>query len=273
MYLYNKFPLPFSGIGTIGFSYDRYTEEDLEVSELNPKLGLEWDIAENARLRLAAFRSVKRALAADQTIEPTQVAGFNQFFDDFNGTVAWRYGIGLDARLRQDLYGGVELSARKIDEPVFGATEDRREELLRSYLSWTPAPRWALGLALEYDRFRNDDPVNIEFPKRLDTISMPLSARYFHPSGWFAETSVTFVHHDVGRRPDTGVPDGSDRFVLLDALLGYRLPHRRGIISLEGRNLLNEDFGFEDDNFRISEPRNSRYIPDRMVLARLTLSF
>ncbi len=28
-----------------------------------------------------------------QTIEPTQVAGFNQFFDLDNGTDAWNYGV------------------------------------------------------------------------------------------------------------------------------------------------------------------------------------
>jgi hypothetical protein len=87
---------------------------------------------------------------------------------------------------------------------------------------------------------------------------------------------VTYVRDEVDRlRPttDSVVPKGSDEFVLLDATLGYRLPKRRGILSLEGLNLLDENFGFEDDNFRIAEPRNSRFIPGRTVLARVTLSF
>jgi hypothetical protein len=39
-------------------------------------------------LRAAAFRVLKRTLITDQTLEPTQVAGFNQFFDDANLTEA-----------------------------------------------------------------------------------------------------------------------------------------------------------------------------------------
>ena len=38
------------------------------------------------RLRFAWFETVKPALIANQTLEPTQVAGFNQLFDDTNGT-------------------------------------------------------------------------------------------------------------------------------------------------------------------------------------------
>ena len=51
-----------------------------------PKVGLQWNITDNLRLRLAWFENVKSALAANQTLEPTQVAGFNQLFDDINGT-------------------------------------------------------------------------------------------------------------------------------------------------------------------------------------------
>ena len=60
--------------------------------------------------RAAAFRVLKRTLITDQTLEPTQVAGFNQFFDDLNGTDAWRYGGAIDQKFTKDLFGGVEFS-------------------------------------------------------------------------------------------------------------------------------------------------------------------
>ena len=50
-------------------------------------------------VRAAVFRTLKRELISNQTIEPTQVAGFNQFFDDVNGTDAWRYGVGIDQKI------------------------------------------------------------------------------------------------------------------------------------------------------------------------------
>jgi tetratricopeptide (TPR) repeat protein len=273
VYFYNYFTLPYNFIATIGMSYDDFEENHNEITKVNPKLGLEWSPTESLRVRLAAFRVVKRALAADQTIEPTQVAGFNQFFDDFNGATAWRYGAGLDARIASGLYGGVEASAREVDEPVFGETENRDEQLYRIYLYWTPRPRWAINSGIELDRFQNPQPVNEEFPKKVDTLSIPVAIRYFDPSGIFAELGVTYVADNVDRIDAAGLPEGDDQFWLLDATVGYRLPRRYGILSLEGKNLLGESFGYEDDNYRIAEPRNSRYIPDRTILARLTLSF
>jgi hypothetical protein len=58
--------------------------------------------------------------------------------------------------------------------------------------------------------------------------------------------------------------------------VGYRLPKRLGIVSLEVRNLLDEDFSYQDLNFITSEPFASSdipFIPDRTILARITLSF
>jgi len=69
-------------------------------------------------LRLAYIETVKRALLVDQTIEPTQVAAFNQFFDDQPGTRAKRYGIGIDARFASTVYGGVEASNRDLVVPL-----------------------------------------------------------------------------------------------------------------------------------------------------------
>jgi outer membrane receptor protein involved in Fe transport len=276
MFTYNYFKLPYGFTSTVGVSYDSFQEADLKVDKVNPKLGLDWQVNEYLRFRAAAFRAVKRALATDQTIEPTQVAGFNQFFDDFNGAVAWRYGIGVDARLTDGLYAGVETSLRNVDEPVFERLEDHDEEFYRTYLYWAPRPRWAISAEFEFDRFKNNhEPENEEFPQSVDLLSVPVSVFYFHPTGVFAELGVTYVRDKVDRlRPtESIVPKGSDEFVLLDAALGYRLPKRRGMLSLEGLNLLDENFGFEDDNFRIAEPRNSRFIPGHTVLARVTLSF
>ena len=65
-------------------------------------------------LRAAAFRVLKRFFVTNQTLEPTQLAGFNQFFDDLDGTDSTRYGFGLDQRFSPDLYGGFELSWRDL---------------------------------------------------------------------------------------------------------------------------------------------------------------
>ena len=71
------------------------------------------------------------------------------------------------------------------------------------------------------------------------------------------------------------LPEGSDSFITVDAAIGYRLPNRRGIFSLQVTNLFDEEFKYQDDNFREfrDEPSSGPYIPDRAILARVSLQF
>ena len=55
-------------------------------------------------MRGASFRTLKRTVISSQTIEPTQVAGFNQFFDGANGTDAWRHAIAIDRKMDDTTY-------------------------------------------------------------------------------------------------------------------------------------------------------------------------
>ena len=60
------------------------------------------------------FKTLKRTLTASQTIERTEVGGFNQFFDDPEGTKAWRYGIGVNHFLSKNTNMGLEFSRREL---------------------------------------------------------------------------------------------------------------------------------------------------------------
>ena len=55
---------------------------------------------------------------------------------------------------------------------------------------------------------------------------------------------------------------------------GYRLPQRRGVISIEANNLLNTGFQFQDDSFRQFQDAAtiSPFIPERTVLLRVFLN-
>ena len=116
-YFYSYLKYPPDLTWTLGLSYDSFEESAIDSSDVNPKVGLEWNITDYLRVRLAAFRTIKPALVANQTIQPTQVAGFNQFFDDENGTKSWRYGFGVDAKIAANLYAGAEFSRRDLDDP------------------------------------------------------------------------------------------------------------------------------------------------------------
>ncbi len=64
------------------------------------------------------------------------------------------------------------------------------------------------------------------------------------------------------------VRDGSDRFWVVDAALGYRLPKRYGMVAVEVKNLFDEEFQFQD-----TDAANPSIYPERLALVRVTLSF
>ncbi len=159
-YLYSYIRYPDQIAWTLGISFDSLDDERLgKFDQVNPKLGMIWNLTPNTTLRLAAFRMLKRTLIANQTIEPTQVAGFNQFFDDSNGTESRRYGIALDQKFSPNLYGGLEVSRRDLKTPIRRiGTEilDQEEDLYRAYLDWAPHSSVAISWEYQMERFNTE---------------------------------------------------------------------------------------------------------------------
>ena len=121
-YSYANIKIPDNVIWTLGLSYESDDSLYARLNELNPKLGVQWAINDQVSLRAAAFQTVKREFATRQTIEPTQVAGFNQIIDFIDLTVSKNYGVGLDVRFTDRLSGGLEALKRDNKVP-FGALD------------------------------------------------------------------------------------------------------------------------------------------------------
>jgi tetratricopeptide (TPR) repeat protein len=277
-FLYGNLELPTKFYWTAGVSVDHFEEGDYDRNEVNPKVGLRWLLTDWFQVRLAYFETLKPALVVQQTIEPTQVAGFNQFLDDINGAEATTYAGGLDVRILSNLYGGAEYEHRDINFPStttnFGGattttTFSYKEDSYGAYLDWIPHEQWAVNLNVLYETFDAGHPDDPE----VDTITVPVTLRYFNPNGLFADLGVSYVHQDVDRPPGSTQNAGKEDVALLDAAVGYRLPKRYGIISLEGRNLLDQKFDYQDLNYLTSENHASPLLPERTILARFTLSF
>ncbi len=287
---------------TLGLSYDAYKKAfnspitDSRDDKINPKFGVQWNIFDNLRFRAAWFETSKSDFLAQQTLEPTQVAGFNQFFDDRNNTRTERMGVGLDYHLSHRLYGGVEASKRILHVPIWQSTsevfsfhriwEKQKEYLYRAYVYWTPHSYWAIKGELQFEQFkRREDRFDLT-PIRIQNLIVPVGIEFFHPSGLFSGITGTFVEQE--RTPFFGVDErfrkltnsGDDAFFMLDAVLGFRLPNRRGLLSLEGRNLLNENFFFRNYNFQAPDPANPNnfsptrtFVPERLFFMRFTWNF
>ncbi|GJL74632.1 FecR domain-containing protein [Nitrosomonas sp.] len=294
-YTYTNTNFPRNLNTTLGLSYDSFTSsvDGARTDKINPKFGLQWDIFDTLRLRFAWFETTKSHLVAQQSLEPTQVAGFNQFFDDTNGTRARRMGIGLDSQVSNNLYSGIEASVRNLNVPIQDAKEieakehlqAQKEQLIRAYFYWSPHVYWAVRGELQFEKFtRNVSDITIfeDEPTRIQTLRAPVSIEYFHPSGFFSKLTTTYVEQDLTRKVDEEetkkrdpvvTNSGVDDFFLLDTVIGYRFLNRRGILSLEARNLLNKKFFYRNINFYQSEAISPLFIPERTFFARLTFNF
>lgn len=272
-YLYSNLNYGSSLTATLGFSYDSYQERDLSINRFNPKIGLQWNMADNLRLRLAWIEAVKAPLTANQTIEPTQVSGFNQLYDDINGTQSRRIGIGLDGHYRKRIFSGFEISSRDLQVPLFiqnrVSLNDQKEKLYRAYLYGLPDNKWAVKSEIQFEQFSRDE--TITGPRTIDTLSIPVNLSYFNFHGLFFSLTGTFVRQEIDRLEN--VNNRTENFFLFDASLGYRLPNRRGIISLDARNLFDQSFLFRNQHFQTAEPINPIYLPARTIFTRFTLNF
>jgi tetratricopeptide (TPR) repeat protein len=277
LYLYTYLRLLREMVFTLGLSGDRSRGAIDDREQVNPKIGLTWTPFPSTTLRAALTRTLRRPLISSQTIEPTQVAGFSQIFDDPEGTDVWRYGVGADQRLSHNLRVGAELSRRDLSVPTLflgpPASVDRGDEsevLGRAYIYWMPTSWMATGAEYQYERIKRDpEALNQEQLAETRIHRLPLSLSVFHPWGLTARVRATLVDQK-GRFGDaTGaVVSGDDQFVVLDASIAYRLPQRWGIVTLEARNLLDERFRFQD-----TDAANPTIAPGRVILLKLTLAY
>ena len=184
---------------TIGASADFLRVTDGDTDQFNPKLGVVWNPVADTTIRAAVLKTLKRTLITNQTLEPTQVAGFNQFFDDLNGTEAWRYGLAVDQKFLHSFYGGAEFSYRELKVPFVDVAgpepenkkSDWKEYLGRAYLYWTPHKWLALKGEYLYEKNERNEAFTMG-AKNLETNRFPLGIHFFHPSGLSAMFRATY---------------------------------------------------------------------------------
>ncbi len=284
-YLYGNVDLAPGLSATIGGSYDRVVGVNATRSSFDPKLGLTWQPAAHTTLRVVRFKTLQGPFwskqSAQPSLEPTQVAGFNQRFFGPEAQEAWRDGAAIDHAFSADLYVGGELSRRHLatqfylpgTEELIASKVDTNETLGRSYVYWTPSSRLALGSGYEYEHINNNGSVLAEGFSDLQTRRLPVTIKYFlgHGLSWGAKATWVAQSGDFdpgAYGPDEATTRGESRFWTLDLSMGYRLPNRRGLVSLTVNNAMDKSFRFQD-----TDPENPRIVPQRMLLLRVSLAY
>lgn len=282
LYLYSNIYFPKNVTFTLGGSVDLYDDgSKRDRNQFNPKLGVTWNPFSGTTLRGAVFRALKRTLITNQTLEPTQVAGFNQFFDDANATESWRYGVAIDQKFHSNVYGGFELSKRDLEVPYEYSPPppdlpvikkvDWKEQLVRAYLYWTPHPWFGVSAEYQYERFDREREF-VAGIRNVKTHRFPLGINFYHPCGFSAQLKATYVDQKGRFQPQWSSPDtffsGEDQFFIVDASISYRLPKRYGLITVGAKNLFNKSFKFQD-----TDPVSPSIQPKSLVFGKFTLAF
>jgi tetratricopeptide (TPR) repeat protein len=263
-----------------------------ETERVNPKLGLIWRPAPGTQVRLAALAAVQPDAFSRQDIpprlEPTQVTGFNQVYGGSSqGEKSRQYGVAIDHAASDTLFVGAQALLRELEipfvtrgDPDFGTPdvvemEDARVLFGNVYGYWSPNAQLALSARYQYDKRENEGFASFpESISELETHRVPVSARYFHPSGFSVEATATWVDQEgsflelLPFPPFVQLSPGDDRFWVLDLAMSYRLPRRTGIVALVAENVTDARFRFQD-----VDPENPEIFPERLVSLKITLAF
>jgi hypothetical protein len=216
-------------------------------------------------------------MRSGQTIEPTQVAGFNQLFDDPLGTKTRRWGVGIDQKFPNPFFAsdtlllGAEWSQRQLAVPL--AVGDQsfqlgwKERFGRGYLSWLASERLAFNTEFDYEAINRPDLPELDAFARIQLLRVPIELRYFDPNGVLGLVRTTIVREQGQFFNVTSgdVSPGKGTFATADMGIGWRYPGRPFIATFEVQNLLDSHFHYQDP-----DPLNPRIFPRRTVLARIT---
>jgi outer membrane receptor protein involved in Fe transport len=185
-------------------------------------------------------------------------------------------GVAADLAITPRSFAGIELARRRneyrliIAGPVpFDVLSTSDETQDRAYLYWTPTDKLSVTAEYQYDRV--EDPQGLYAFNDMRIRRLPVELRYFGVKGLTAGVRASLVRQegDFILFPPVGpAPQSEDTFTVVDASLGYRLPKRRGVLSLNVANLFDEDFRFQD-----IDPANPSFMPERTAYVRFTFAF
>lgn len=225
-------------------------------SRWNPKVGVTLYPSANLSFRLAYFETLGGSGTRDlEQLEPSEVGGFNQVFENFPGDRARNYGLGIDYKIAKSSYFGLEAVRRKLTrdstavDPILAidlytgetsqsvsaehAEQYLDEDIISGYWYQILTKRWIASLASDWSRL-NDRFYETE----MRTFRNRFGVTYFDPSGFFGFSKANFRHQN---RDDL---ERAEEFLIVDLGLGYQLPHRHGSIRLAVENLTDRQFNY-----------------------------
>ncbi len=276
-YIYLNWGVDASRNLMLGASYDDFSSDLLgNYQNLNPKLGLSWNIGNHLLLRMAGYRQFRRSPFRIPSLEPTQIMGFNQLHDNYAATDTRSIATAIDYRLPPYLFSGIEFTRKTRDIPVYKQEADatylinQREWLMQVYLNWTPSHNTAFSSEFTVDKFAVTGAEDIWEVDEVNESRLSLTLKHYATSRLYSSIAATSVNQSVTAN---NKEEFDTSFSVVDIGLGYRIAAFSGNFGITLKNLLDEKFSYQDRNFYTNEPILSSFIPERVIVVYLSMYF
>jgi hypothetical protein len=257
----------FGSVESVAASFD--------ADQWSPKFGIAWHLSEHDVLRLAAFRTFQRGLVGDATLEPTQVAGFNQFFDDVTASDAKNFALAYDGVVGGSRFGA-GLSTRKSDYARIGSSQriEPSENTGSIYFSDAMTQSIVFGAkAIYVDRDFDIPSDELDSFREIETLGVPFFVEWFLSRDWSLHTQVAYYHQRVSwfaEGPDfLGVVPHrkEDNLWVADVKMRYDLPMRYGFLDVGVNNVDNRSVNIVSVN-----PQFLQFYPGRFTFVSFSIN-
>ncbi|MDH5694378.1 MAG: TonB-dependent receptor, partial [Gammaproteobacteria bacterium] len=245
--------------------------------QLNPKLGLSWNIGNNVTLRSSYFRTLKRALSNNVTLEPTVFNGAVQFQDDITLVDNKNSTVSLDYKASDDFSAGADFLHQRRSMPINDTRQRWENRVAHIYANWI-AGRSLTIVASERHQYENryGETLGAQFPRTLETTSQQMGIRYFPHSSWSLKLSFNHISQlgffvKKGDTTDTANIIHQQRFMPVDVESNLKIG-RNLRLTLGARNLFNEGFRYQQGMYPPIESVQNEFIPTRFIYGKLDLS-
>jgi len=279
-YIYELFTLD-STLILAGVSNNDYDDNvsNIHASQINPKLGIQFEISRNT-YKMAYFSTLQKSLLNNQTLEPTNILGFNQFYNDTNAAKANNIALGINSRINATLNSEISYIKRDLLIPIIKnnkqVEEGQKESIASAYLNWLPTNTLAINIGIEYlEQLREYvNPVSTSVPLAMTTTKYPLNLIYSSQSQMSYQLTTTYYDQDI-TQPISSSQNNElhDSFVIVDSVVSYDFPKRKGKLSLIINNLFDQEFKYQDTTFRNALAQQPTIQHERGVTLRATFNF
>jgi tetratricopeptide (TPR) repeat protein len=266
----------------LGFSKERYSKEVKYIRKSNIKAGLVFSPTPLTTLRFFTSSNVNRPTVVNETIESTQIVGFNQFYADPEGSTSSQYGLAIDQQIGDRSHLGINAIRRKVDIPsILSNTHFRwRENVLCGY--WYSAfprnstriffPGQSMAASVEFELERLSRPGEFtgeEEIRRLTTQFVPVRFSVFPVDSTSLQLTATHVLQYGRLQADSFSRALDSKIWVVDADFMVRLQRYQAEIGVGIKNLFDRDLsGFYD-----SDSSQPHFAKQRFAFVHITARF